>query len=201
MNLGTDTRERIVQSARELFYAKSYADVGVAAICARAGVKKGSFYHFFPSKRHLTVAVMEEAWVGIKTELLDHAFAPDLPPLERLRRFTGMAYDYQRRLAEQTGQVYGCPFGNIAAEQATQDEQLRGKANEIFSRLRSGLRDTLAVAVQRGDLSSIDLNATAEAMFAYFEGVMLMAKTANDPQVMARLLPAMIEIRIPTATA
>ncbi|EGV50104.1 hypothetical protein Rifp1Sym_ec00050 [endosymbiont of Riftia pachyptila (vent Ph05)] len=33
-------------------------------------------------------------------------------------------------------------------------------------------------------------------MLAYIEGIMLMAKTRNDPQVIRQLGPAMAEIRI-----
>jgi TetR/AcrR family transcriptional repressor of nem operon len=33
-------------------------------------------------------------------------------------------------------------------------------------------------------------------MIAYIEGVMLMAKTRNDPEVIKTLMPAVLEIRI-----
>jgi len=54
MNAQLDTYDRILLAARELIHARSYAEVGVAAICDQAQVKKGSFYHFFPSKQALT---------------------------------------------------------------------------------------------------------------------------------------------------
>ena len=82
-----DTQQRILDSARELIYARSYADVGVAAICEHAGVKKGSFYHFFPSKRELTLAVLDAYYADLKENLIDKAFADDVPPLARLERF------------------------------------------------------------------------------------------------------------------
>jgi len=40
-------------------YARGYAAVGVQEICDQAGVNKGSFYHFFPSKQALVLAVIE----------------------------------------------------------------------------------------------------------------------------------------------
>jgi TetR/AcrR family transcriptional repressor of nem operon len=45
------SRERLVRTAARLFLASSYQTVGVNEICAEAKVQKGSFYHFFPSKR------------------------------------------------------------------------------------------------------------------------------------------------------
>ncbi|WP_296900679.1 TetR/AcrR family transcriptional regulator [Thiohalocapsa sp.] len=201
MNATNDPRTRIVKAAGDLLYAKSYGEVGVAAICEAAGVKKGSFYHFFPSKQDLTVEVLEHAWQAMKAELLDRAFRADRSPMERIERFARLAYEYQKDLAERTGQVYGCPFGNMAAEQATQDEQLRIKTQEIFARMQQALEATLREALQRGDIAGIDPSATAAAMYAYSEGVMLLAKTANDADVIARLLPAMVRIRIPSESS
>ena len=57
-----DTRQRLLDTAEKLFYARSYEDVGVQEICREAGVKKGSFYHFFPSKRDLTLAILDDSW-------------------------------------------------------------------------------------------------------------------------------------------
>lgn len=196
MNARIDTRQRILESARDLIYARSYADVGVASICERAGVRKGSFYHFFPSKRDLTLAVLEDYFLGFKEALLDRAFAPDIPPLERLQRLARMVYEHQRALSEASGHLLGCPFGNLAAELSTQDEPIRKKVASIFRQVQVYLRQTLEEAQAQGQLEGIDTQATAQAMFAYMEGVLLMAKTRNDPEVLRRLLPAISRIRV-----
>lgn len=192
-----DTRQRIVNSALELMFASSYADVGVAAICQRAGVRKGSFYHFFPSKRDLTLAVLEQHFAEAKAQLLDRAFATDLSPLARLDRLAALAYQFQRDLQQQTGHVLGCPFGNLATELSTQEEAIRAALARIMARLQHLLAATLEEAVAVGEAGDIDVPATAQAMLAYFEGVMLLAKTENDAQVIGRLLPGMADIRIP----
>jgi len=192
----TDTRQRIIDSARELILSRSYADVGVAAICDHAGVKKGSFYHFFPSKSELTQDVLDTFFADFKDGLVEQAFNNDLPPLQKLVRFSELAYEFQRSIKEQTGQVYGCPLGNLALELSTQDEKIRHKINVIFTKLQSGLKDVLKQAGVNGEVGDIDIEATAQAMLAYFEGVILMAKTRNDPEVIRQLLPAIEYIRI-----
>jgi len=59
------------------------------------------------------------------------------------------------------------------------------------------LDQALSIArAETGAVQGIDVEATAEAMLAYFEGVMLMAKTRNDPDVLRQLLPALAQIRI-----
>ena len=196
MSPATETRQRILDAARELIHGRSYADVGVAAICERAGVQKGSFYHFFPSKRELTMAVLDTSFVEMKRLVVDEAFRPQLPPLRRLERLAERLYALQREAKESTGHMAGCPFGNLAVELATQDEAIRLKVDAIFRRLREGFRQALEEAVATGEVAALDLDATAEAMLAYVEGVMLMAKTRNDPEMLRRLLPAVTAIRI-----
>lgn len=196
MHFTTDTQQRILDSARELIHSRSYADVGVAAICDHAGVKKGSFYHFFPSKRELTLTVLDQYYLEFKSRLLAQAFAADIPPLARLERFGQLAYSFQKQVLKDTGRVLGCPFGNLGSELATQDEPIRAKIEQIFADLQNGLRKVLHEAVGAGDVQNIDVEATAQAMLAYFEGVMLLAKTQNNVEILARLIPALANIRI-----
>ena len=192
----SDTYERILQSAKDLIYSSSYADVGVAAICEKADVKKGSFYHFFPSKQDLTLAVIDAYYAELKDGILDQAFHKSLQPLERLNKFIELAIDMQTTLHKQTGHVFGCPFGNLATEMATQDEKIRKKIDLQFKKFQSLLRDTLQEAVVRGDMHNINVDATAKAFLAYFEGSMLLAKTHNDPQILRQVLPAAAQLRL-----
>lgn len=59
MGRTSDAKDRLIAAAMELMYARGYTAVGVQEICDRAGVNKGSFYHFFPSKQALVLAVIE----------------------------------------------------------------------------------------------------------------------------------------------
>jgi TetR/AcrR family transcriptional repressor of nem operon len=192
------TKQRIVDAARELIYARSYADVGVAEICERAGVQKGSFYHFFPSKRDLTLAVLDANYLSFKEHLLERAFAADIPPLARVTRFAKLMYELQKQVMADTGRVLGCPVGNLANEVASFDEPIREKIAEIFHKAQLSVRQVLKDASAAGELPGVNLDATAQAMFAYLEGVLMLAKTQNDPEVLRKLLPAMAQIRIPS---
>ena len=197
MSTQTDTYTRILEAARDLIYASSYAEVGVQAICEKANVKKGSFYHFFPSKQELTLAVIDNYYEGFKDSIIREAFDNSLPPTERFKKLFELSIARQELIHEQTGHVLGCPFGNLATEMATSDEGIRCKIDGLFTKLQSYLRDTLQEAVDKGEMEPMDIEATAEAMFAYFEGVLMLAKTKNDPAVLHKLLPATAQIRIP----
>lgn len=192
----SDTYQRILESARDLIHASSYADVGVQAICEKAGVKKGSFYHFFPSKQDLTLAVIDTYFADFKQSIIKEAFTADLTPSERFNKLFELAIDMQKTIFQQTGQVFGCPFGNLATELATRDEIIRKKIESLFKQLQRYIQDTLQEAVETGEREEMDTEATAQAILAYFEGLMLIAKTSNNPDILKQLLPAASQIHI-----
>ena len=187
MDLFIDTRQRLLDAAQALIYASSYREVGVQQICNRAGVKKGSFYHFFPSKRDLALAVLDQSYAIMQETLINTAFAPDLPPLARIERFFASLYDFHKQIKESTGFVLGCPFGNIGCEMSTQDETLRSKVDNILSAAEKPFALALDEAIANGELPAMNSATSASALFAYTEGIMLYAKTRNDPELIRDL--------------
>lgn len=53
-------KQRLLAVASELFAARGYKDVTIDDVVAGAGIAKGTFYGFFPSKEELFTAVWEE---------------------------------------------------------------------------------------------------------------------------------------------
>lgn len=196
MNAETDTRSRILTAAREMFHGRSYADVGIQEICEAARVQKGSFYHFFPSKRDLALAVIDDMAGDWAHGFVAEAFDQNVPPLERLDYMIDAAYYWQKASADLEGRMRGCLFGNLALEMSTRDDVMRARLNAVFDKARDKFRATLDEAVAAGAVAAMDTEATASAMLAYLEGVILLAKTRNDPDVIQHLGPAIKTLRI-----
>ena len=196
MNTPIDTRQRLLNSARDLLHSRSYGNVGVKEICDMAGVQKGSFYHFFPSKQELVLAVLDEFYLIMKEKVFTQAFRPELSPMQRLAALLENIYAFQKIIKEQTGMTLGCPYGNIASEMSTQDEVIRQRINSLFQQMEVAMQATLDEAVRKGEIAPCNTAATATAMFSFMEGLMLLAKTRNDPEVIRELGSAMLSIRI-----
>jgi len=186
MGRTSDARDRLIQAAKDLTYARGYTAVGVKDICEQAGVHKGSFYHFFPTKRDLLLAVIDAhvVWLrGVVTEAAD----PEQPPLERIRRLFLLIGDFDEESVRRTGKMAGCPFGNLAAELNTQDEVVREKIDGVFAEATGFLERQLREARDAGDLEDIDPSAGARAILAYLEGLQLLAATRNSPELLRSL--------------
>ena len=194
-----DTRARIIEVAKSRFHNRSYADVGIKEICDMASIQKGSFYHFFPSKRDLVLAVIDEFALDWANGFVAEAFDPELPPMERIDYVIDAAYFWQKSSKNLNGHIPGCLFGNLALEISTQDDVLRAKLNAVFTSAKDRFKDTLDEAVEQGIIKPLDSEVTAEAMLAYLEGMILLAKAENDPEVIYRLGSALKDIRIETS--
>lgn len=106
------TRDRLIESARFLFWERGFAGTSMADLLAHAGVNSGSFYHFFESKEALLRAVLEGYLHALRPMVVDPAFAQTQEPVERI--FAILA-GYRGRIL-QTDSKYGCPLGRLALE-------------------------------------------------------------------------------------
>ena len=188
MGLGrrSDARQRLIESGRELIHERGYTAVGVAELCEKAGVNKGSFYYTFPSKQELVLAVIDSFRDDASRTFADLTSGSGAP-LERLQRFFGEAHRESRRKRKECGRVIGCAFGNLALEMSTQDDAVRERLGEVFDSHVDRIEAVVKEALARGDIPSLDTRRAARALVALLEGAILLAKTRDDPEQLAGL--------------
>jgi AcrR family transcriptional regulator len=107
-----DTRQRLIESARYLFWEKGYAATGLAELLARAEANSGSFYHFFESKDALLRTVLDTYVEMLEPYVIRPAWEATANPIERI---FSLLNGYRERLL-QTDCRYACPIGRLALE-------------------------------------------------------------------------------------
>jgi len=180
MGRKSDAGDRILAAGAKLFGQRAYASIGVAEISAEAGVPKGSFYYFFPSKQALALAVVNEHWKHQRADWLRILTAPD-SLAERLRALFVSTAEVQKQAVNGTGAVVGCLFGNLALEVSAQDDPVRARLQEIFDEQIDIVETAIGAAVEAGELTVPAPRQTAKAIVAQIEGMVLFAKLFNDP--------------------
>lgn len=198
-----DTRRILIDTALELIWKNSYGSVSVDDICKAANVKKGSFYHFFPSKADLAIAALEHSFETFKPTY-DRIFAPEVPPLERFERMAAFVYESQVEAAEKYGRVCGCPCASVSSEMSGQDAAFRDVFDEIIGPQKRdyyerSIRDLVAAGLVPADT---DAAVKAEEVYAYLVGQMVVARIRNDLSVLKRdLWPGLLQLLGVTAGA
>src|SRR5213592_3962238 len=100
------TRDRLIESARHLFWERGFAGTSMSDLLAHAEVNSGSFYHFFESKESLLRAVLEMYLAALRPMVVNPAFEATDDPLGRI---FAILEGYRQRIL-QTECQYGCPL-------------------------------------------------------------------------------------------
>ncbi|MGA3266219.1 MAG: TetR/AcrR family transcriptional regulator [Verrucomicrobiota bacterium] len=179
----SDAKMRLMDAVTELIWTGSYGNTTIDQICAKAGVKKGSFYYFFDSKCELAAAALEANWETKRREL-DTIFSPMVPPLERLREYCEFSYRTQRESKDKYGRVLGCPQFALGAEVCTQEVRLQRKIQEILAYKRRYLESAIRDAHAAGLIQAPDAGARAAMILAYYEGLLTQARIQNDAEIL-----------------
>ncbi len=175
-------------AANRLMHERGYEATGVAELCEAAGAPKGSFYHWWPSKQALALAMLDRQWERAREHVFEPAFAPGGSLGEQFARYTRLLVASVRREVEESGSVRGCPFGNVAVELANRDPVIASRAEEILSEIRGVFASAIAAAKDVGELhADLDAMDLAEAILAHLEGLFVLAKVRNEPAVFERL--------------
>ncbi|MBM9614809.1 TetR family transcriptional regulator C-terminal domain-containing protein [Desulfobulbus rhabdoformis] len=173
-----DKKTEIIEQGTELIAMNGYNATGIEAILRRAGVPKGSFYHYFSSKEDFGLAVIDQFAEQYETKLDSFFNDPKFPPLERIRNY------FEQSLKQMTDNQFtkGCLIGNLGQELADQNERFRERLETIFQQWKDRFALCLSQAQQRGELSSaLQPDGLADFILAAWEGVILRAKVMKSP--------------------
>lgn len=178
----SDAKQRLMDAVLDLIWSGSYGTTTIDQICAKAEVKKGSFYYFYQSKAELAAEAFSESWKTKRGEL-DAIFSPVVPPLERLKKYCDFAFQFQSEIKAKYGHVLGCPHSCLGSEVATQEDLLSKKIQEIMAYKQKYIESAIRDAQAAGLLPATDVNAKARMILAYYEGLLTQARIQNDVEL------------------
>ena len=182
----SNSKEKLTEAALGLIWTSGYGATSVDDICAKANVKKGSFYHFFKSKADLEVAALEAHWQRSKPRLND-LFSPSVPPLQRLENYFSFVIERQNLLLEEYGSVLGCPLCSVGSEVCAKEVGIREKAQELLNRYLTYFESTIRDAHAQGLIVAPDAKTKARMLFAYVQGILTQARIANSLEPLREL--------------
>ena len=186
---GAATRERILEAAQRLVLERGFAGTSVDAVLAEASVTKGGFFHHFPSKQALGLALVER-YAAVDLQALEdfmagaEASADD--PAEQVVAFVRLFEQAVVALAEVQP---GCLFGSFVYER----ELAAPGTEEIISHSIHTWRERVLAKLQEAaqahpPVIDADMPSLADQIFTSFQGGFILARATNDPEHLRRQL-------------
>ena len=182
---GVDTRERLIESTRELLWERGYVGTSPKAIQERSGAGQGSMYHHFQGKQELALAAIERNVADLVTRADADLDGPGTVT-ERVTR-------YMRR---ERAALRGCPVGRLTMDpDVMADPDLRRPVEDAFATVRDRLARVIDEGRLHGELDrSVDPGGVAAALVAVLQGGYVLARAAGSADVYTQAVDGVLTL-------
>lgn len=181
----SNSSDKLLDAAEGLILSKGFAATRVDEICEAAGASKGGFYHLFPSKEDLGIAVLKRYYERGRERLLAGPFRRVSDPEERLFGFL----DSTEAGAEELWRS-GCLLGTFATELSQSNPTIAAEVARVFDSLIGEWAAIFEPVVRDKGLEDQGYTARelAELYLAAIEGSIVIARAYNDPSRIPKAL-------------
>ena len=172
-----DTKAHLIRVGLETLTEFGFSATGLDTILKKAGVPKGSFYHYFKSKEAFGIALVNAYNDYFITKLKKYLTDRNTPPLERLIHFTQSAimgmqkYQYKR----------GCLVGNLNQELNHLSDEFKTRLLQSYVAWQQQVELCLNEAQQQGTIAkTVDTQLMSEYFWIGWEGAVMRAKLTQS---------------------
>jgi len=172
-----EARARLIEAARRLVRHKGFAATSVDDLCAAAGVTKGAFFHHFPSKDALGVALIDDWTETTGAMFAAHPYNSLPDPLDRVFAYL----DLRREILGQPVPEFSCVAGTTVQEAYESSPAIRAAAERS---IRSGFGHVLPhleAALAAHPVPGVTAEGLAQQFQVATQGGIILAKALADP--------------------
>ena len=182
MSKGTQTRERILERAAQLFSRQGYFGSSLADIMHETGLEKGGIYNHFSSKEQLALEAFDYAY-GLVQQRVQVALHDKKHAVERLLALIEVFVS----IAEDPPVEGGCPILNTAIEADDAQPSLKARAASAIDDWRDTFHRILTKGIAKQEVRpDVDADVVATLFISMLEGAVMLSKLYDDTIHMQR---------------
>jgi AcrR family transcriptional regulator len=172
----TDPRERILNTASELFYKQGYRATGINEVIKQSGVAKATFYNHFPAKDDLCLAYLE-----LHSEAEKRAIREQIEGRHTAKeRFMAVIETIKPWL--EANDLRGCEYLNTVAEVPNPDNPLRRKGRQHYQWLREQIKELTEelIASDPGRYGKMEARTLTDDYMVILVGAIALCEVYHD---------------------
>jgi TetR/AcrR family transcriptional repressor of nem operon len=176
-------KDAILESAQDLMLGKGFVATSIDEICEKAGVTKGSFFHYFTNKDQLGKELIDRFAEQNGAALMNLVNQRGADPLDRVLGYIDAAAEMCLDPKNK-----GCLVGTMTQELHQTHPEINGCCGRKFQAMLQVFRSDLdAAKAKYASDREIDLDGLAEMFVATLQGGIVLVKATKDHQIMMRL--------------
>lgn len=183
MNKDPDPRERMLNSAIELFQRNGVAGTALSDIVEHSGAPRGSLYHYFPEGKS-QIAAEATAQAGRRLGAMITVLTVEHGPVETIRSII----DHFRRQFVDSDYTAGCPAAPGALEGGAAGGEAQRAAGEVFTAWESAI----ATALWQHGLATAQAEALATLLISSVEGALVLGRAQRSTRALDRVEAALV---------
>lgn len=166
-------KKKIIQVATQLFSEKSYHDVTIDEVAAKAGIAKGTIYIYFESKEKLYLGILENGFESIES-LIEKEVAKTDPASEKLRKVLRLIFGFYRQNLDVL-RILSRDETHLIREHYQFTERWRERRVKLYEKI-------LEKGVKEGSFRPINTRLVALIVFGLVRSVMFFYKTDKSAE-------------------
>jgi len=170
----TDTKQKMVQAAKELIRQRGFNATAFADVLERSGASRGSVYFHFPHGKTQFAVEAAEAHAFEQVELIDRAAGEVTSAVQLVERYVDLGRDGM--MASDYGR--GCGIAPLITEGAAEES---AEIAETGRRTFSQMTDRLAFHFVAFGVERASARVLADAVIASVEGAMITSRALRSP--------------------
>lgn len=183
-----NTREQILRKNYETMCVHGYQGLRTDKVISELGVTKGAFYHYFPGKKELGYAIVDEI---IAPQYIS-TFLP-LKDTETVIDTIVGVLSYLKGCCTNDTVHIGCPLNNLIQEMSPLDDTFRSKLSGVLQTQRKLLTGALERGIGSGEVNpDITPDDVALYILAGIEGSYTMGKSFQSKKVFDQSMDQLI---------
>jgi len=176
---GAKTRDKVLETAAQLFQQQGYAATSINQIISRSGQPKGSLYFHFPGgKQEIAMAAAAQSSELILV-LINDIFTTSKTLLEAMT-FVCTAFSSQLQDSEYRD---GCPISPLTTSSKGEASPLRQSCAAAFEGWLDAIKDGLV----RHGIAITECAALASLILSSVEGAILLSQARHNTEALEQL--------------
>lgn len=180
---------KVLEAAMHLFWRQGYVATGMLQLSRETGLKPGSVYNAFASKKVLFLRVLEHYNSTVVSERISRNMSAE-HPLKGIERFFLSTFeDMQKR------ETFGCLLTNTATEIGVSDKEINAVVWSGLKQIEVAFKRRIIEAREQRLLAhDINVNATALHLLGCFQGMTVIGRLTENRTCLRSLARSALQV-------